>query len=228
MSTFKKKKLIRSKRICLRLKNLRQTKRVSLEELVQKTKLDKKYLKAIEDCRFEALPDAHVYQKNFIKCYLKALGVKPEPFLKQFSEEETTDKKIEHPKKILKQNPLSNLPNILKYIGFASVVVILVVYLGAQVKNIVQPPQIQIFSPEEGYITEGNSILIHGKTESEVSVSVNGQEISMSDNGEFKEFVDLTPGVNTLTIKAQKKHGKTTNITRHIILKDNVEFGLLK
>ncbi len=226
MNVFKKKQLIKGKRVCLRLKSLRQSKGVSLEQLAQKTKLDKKLLSAMEECRFNELPSAAVYQKNFIKYYLKSLGVKPDSFIKQFMEEEKIDPRIEHPKKSIRQNPLSRLPNILKFAAISFVVVVLVGYLGLQVKHIVQPPVLNVITPQDGYITDKSSVLLHGKTDKEVAVMVNGQQISNIENGEFEELVDLTPGVNTLTISAEKKHGKSTTIIRHVIYKENQLIGL--
>jgi hypothetical protein len=43
----------------------------------------------------------------------------------------------------------------------------------------------------------------------------------VNEQGHFETKVDLTTGLNTITILATKKHGKTTAITRHIVVKQN-------
>jgi transcriptional regulator with XRE-family HTH domain len=220
MSAFKKKNLEPPKRVCLRLKEARLSCGMSLEQVSKKTKISKNFLEALEECRFDELPKAEIYQKNFVKKYVKALGVDPESFLEQYSSEECGKNK----KNIIscgevKNNYLHNLPFFLRY-GFVAVILMLLFfYLGLQVKNIIEPPKLLIYSPLEGYVTDELSVMVFGETNKEVKVSINGDEISTSEDGTFEEVVDLSEGVNTLLIEAQKKHGKTITEERHVILK---------
>lgn len=226
---FNKKQLTPTKRVCLRLKELRQKKDVSLEVLSKKTKLSKKYLKALEECRFDDLPPATIYKKNFVKCYVKALGINPEPFLKQYIEEEVVeDKKDEPLKKEIKNSPLLYLPAVFKFTAIISIIFLAVGYLGLQVKQILEPPELAIYSPKDGFITENNFITIQGQTEKEALITINGQEIINNEKGEFKENINLNPGINNIVISAQKKHGKKTTETRHVILKENPQLSFKK
>lgn len=222
---FKRKPLTPIKRVCLRLKESREKQGMSLEELSKKTKISLHYLKALEDCRFNDLPHAEVYQKNFVRAYVQALGLSPEPFLRQYVSEEKVKSKMKHPKKIIKHHWLSNLPVLLRYGAVLLVFLSLVFYLGWQVKRIVEPPKLTLFSPPEGYITESSILLVQGETEKETRVYINGKEISNSEQGQFKEEIDLSPGVNTLTISVEKKHGKTTTVVRHVVLKEIEKLG---
>jgi len=52
-----------------------------------------------------------------------------------------------------------------------------------------------------------------------VTVSVNGKDVGTNEKGVFEAQIDLSVGVNTLTIEAKKKHGKTTQEVRHVVLK---------
>lgn len=220
MSAFLRKKLnAPPKRVCLRLKELRLEKGTQLEEMTQKTKIDKKYLRALEECRFEDLPKAKIYQKNIVRCYVEALGIKPEPFLQQYLLEESKKEEKKHPYAGIKNNPWHHLPVILRYSLLLSVAFILFGYLGWQVKNIIAPPSLVIYSPQDGYITKNDQLLVVGETEKEVAVTINGRTVGNSENGQFKETINLSPGVNTITIIAQKKHGKTTTETRNVVFK---------
>ncbi len=221
MSAFFCKKLAPPpERVCIRLRELRQQKNISLEELADKTKIDKKYLKALENCQFENLPKATVYQKNIVRRYVECLGVKPDSFLSQYLLEETKKEKItKHPHVAIKNNFWCNLPAYLRVGFFAIIILFLFTYLGWQVKNIVEPPELIIFSPTEGFITPHDYTLVVGQTEKETTVSLNGREIKNSEKGQFKETIYLSAGVNTITIVAQKKHGKTTTIVRHVVYK---------
>ncbi|MBU2542175.1 helix-turn-helix domain-containing protein [Patescibacteria group bacterium] len=219
MSLFKKKNLSPPKRVCLCLKEAREARGISLDYLAKKTKISKDFLQALEDCRFKDLPNAEVYQKNFIKRYSEVLGVDPEPFLGQYRIEESCKKKAIHPNQGIRINYLYNLPNFLRY-GLSTILLLsLFIYLGLQVKNIIEPPKLIIYSPSHGYVTEETSVLLQGETDKEAVVSLNGKEVGTDEKNNFEELVNLSPGVNTLTIEARKKYGKITKDVRHVILK---------
>ncbi len=228
VSLFKKKSLTPIKRVCLRLKESREKQGMSLDELSRKTKIGRRYLQALEECRFTDLPTAEVYQKNFVRIYVEALGLNPEPFLQQYVAEERVKNKIKHPHKIIKYNWLSNLPNLLRYGVVLVLFLFLLFYLGIQVKRIVDPPQLSLYSPPEGFITQNNDLLVTGQTEREVKLYLNGKEIRNSEQGQFKEVIGLSPGVNTIVLTAEKKHGKITTLTRHVVLKENKLLSLLQ
>jgi len=213
--------------VCLRLKELREEKKVTLEEMAHKTKIDKKYLEALEKCQFEKLPKALIYQKNIVRRYAESLGVKPDLFLEQYLIEETHKQKIKHPHTALKNNFWSQLPTFLRYGFLMLIILIIVFYLGWQIKNIIKPPKLVIFSPIEGYITENDQLLLVGETEKEAKVTVNGKDIKNNENGQFKEMINLSSGVNTITIVTKKKHGKTTAQIRHIVYRPTIEKSVI-
>lgn len=223
---FKKKQLTPTKRVCLRLREARENTGISLEDLAKKTRICKKYLQALEECRFNDLPTAEVYQKNFVKIYVEALGKNAEPFLKQYIVEEKVRKDLKHPCTKVNKFRLSNFPGLLRYGVGLLAVLILLFYLGFQVKRIVEPPSLTLFSPEDGFITRFSSLTVQGETQKEVRVYLNGKEIMNNENGQFKEILDLTPGVNTIEITAVTKHGKKAAQTRHVIYKDSTQISL--
>ncbi len=225
---FNRKKLIPPKRVCLRLKEIRKKKGVSLKELAKRTKISKKNLLALEECRFNDLPSGSVYQKNFVKCYVEALGAEPGPYLHQYVIEETVNKEKKKKNQEVKGTGLSYLPFILRYGAVIAVALVLVLYLGMQVRNIIEPPNLAVYSPQDGYITTEHSLLVQGETGKEVQVSINGQEIMNNEQGQFEEMIDLSPGVNTIVVMAEKRHGKITTITRHVVLKQSQEISYLE
>ena len=219
MVFFKKKKLIPPKRVCLRLKEARKKRGLSLDQLAKKTKISKEHLQALEECRFCDLPEAEVYQKSYVKKYVEALDINSESFLQQYLSEETVERKTKHPSGNVKSQYLHNLPIVLRYSLAIILVFSLFFYLGWQVKKIVEPPDLVIYAPLEGQVTEDFFVLLQGETNKEVQVAVNGKSIRTNEQGEFSEMIDLSAGVNTLVIEAKKKHGKITKITRHVTLR---------
>ena len=60
------------------LKKTREELGISLEEVAEATKIRTKYLRALEEENFDALP-GDVYAKGFATAYLKYLGIKDRP-----------------------------------------------------------------------------------------------------------------------------------------------------
>ncbi len=209
------------KRVCLRLREARIERAVSLTELSKKTKINKEHLIALEECRFDDLPFANIYKKNFIKTYCKALNICGDDCCKQFNDEEIIKTSYIPPKnkKTHTTSILHNLPIFLRFGILMGIASIFIGYLGLQVKNILEPPQLTIYTPEEGFITDTNTVIVQGKTEKESEVLINGTNIKHNDDGRFKEAIDVSDGVNTITITSKKKHGKITSDTRHIIVR---------
>lgn len=81
--------------IGLHLKSHRETKKITLDEVSQKTRISKKYLEAIESDDFDEIP-AEIYRKGFIRNYAKFLGLNPDELLKKYDE---TQKLTENPNK---------------------------------------------------------------------------------------------------------------------------------
>lgn len=91
-------------------------------------------------------------------------------------------------------------------------------YLVWQVKGILEPPRLLLASPEEGELVNGLSLKIRGETEPETTLLVNGQTVMVNEAGRFDMKIDVQQGLSTLTFQAIKKHGKTTTITRHVVV----------
>ncbi|WP_161524679.1 helix-turn-helix domain-containing protein [Alteribacter lacisalsi] len=70
----------------LRLKSAREELGLSLEELQVKTKIQKRYLSAIEEGEFSRLP-GEFYARAFVKSYAEAVGLEPELLLEEHSAE---------------------------------------------------------------------------------------------------------------------------------------------
>jgi len=216
---FKKKKLEKTKRVCWRLKEAREAAKMSIADVTQKTKIRPAYIRALEECRFDDIPYALIYQKHFIRRYAEVVGLATPSLLQQFVlEEAPSHHNVPHPERVITSR-LQNIPVLLKGMVVAVAALSLISYLGWQVHSIVTPPALAIFTPPDGYVTTQPGILIHGETAKEARVYLNGQEITTNGQGQFEETVNLSPGINTLEISAKKRHGKISRSTRHVILK---------
>jgi len=223
MSTlFTKKCLVPGHRLCLRLKVLREEKNMTIETLAQKSCINKKYLQALEDCRFNDIPCPHIYIGHFIKKYVQTLGEDPTPYIAQYRQEEiqTTDTDKKQSIATKSKTILYNVPHMVR-IGFSMMAVLcLLVYLGFHIHNILQAPTLVISSPRDGDISNENPIIVQGKTDPETRITINEKQIANDEQGNFSEEITLKNGINTLVVSVENKHGKQSTETYHVIYKE--------
>ena len=207
----------------MRLKEAREAQGLSLDEVSTQTKINSRYLKAIEESHFEAIPCATTYKKNFIKRYAAILSLNVDEIAKQFSEEEAhrlekTPATLNH----LQTRSLPNMPSLIRY-GLATIAVIIcATYLGVQLGNLIAPPTLVIGTPANGAVTNQKNIEVTGTASSEADVYINNELVTRRNDDVFEATLTLTPGTNTVVVKAEKKHGKHSSQTLHIIYNEPV------
>jgi cytoskeletal protein RodZ len=226
--SFQVKNLEKPERICKLLRSLREDQNISLEEISIHLKMSQTHIQALEEGRSNELPFADVYKKKLVKQYCKIIGIDCKKMLEQFSQEEFQNEESFEELGISHSRPshfFQNLPFLLRLGSILCIGLLFFGYLGVQVKKIIDPPALNLFSPLDGFVTTEPNLHLKGETEKEVTITVNGKEIKNSAEGAFDEVLTLSPGVNALVISAQKKHGKTSNETRYVVLQNKAEFS---
>ncbi len=226
---FQTKNLQKPERTCVQLKLLREKKGISLQEISDRLKMSKSHIMALEECRPSDLPFAAIYKKKLVKQYCRIVDADYAIMVHQFVEEELEEQLSPPENRTNSQKTLyrwNHAPFLIRLGAVLSVALVFFGYLGLQVKKIVEPPALNLFSPINGMITADANLQIKGQTDKEVKVMINGKEIKNSEQGIFDETLALSPGVNTLIISAEKKHGKTTTETRYVVLENKPEFSL--
>ena len=67
------------------LKHARETQGLSLDQVASATRIQRKYLQALEDEQFSVLPEP-VFTKGFVRTYARSLGMDEHDVLRRFSE----------------------------------------------------------------------------------------------------------------------------------------------
>ncbi len=67
------------------LKHARETQGLSLDQVASATRIQRKYLQALEDEQFAVLPEP-VFTKGFVRTYARSLGMDEQDVLRRFSE----------------------------------------------------------------------------------------------------------------------------------------------
>src|SRR3989338_2048574 len=155
------------------LQEHRRQKNISLEAAAAATKINVKYLRALENGDCQSLPSG-VYARNFFREYCFFLS----------------------------------LPKVTRNTILVVVILGGLGYLGLRIQQIIAPPALAIMFPPESYLTAENKITLLGRTERETRLTVNGSEVLSDEAGNFREEVNLTAGLNVITIKAKKRYSR--------------------
>lgn len=80
------------------------------------------------------------------------------------------------------------------------------------------PPVLSVTSPVEGLVTNQSVVTVIGTTNdatsSPVTLTINGEEVTVNEDGSFSHDVTLVAGENTITIVATDAAGKSSTVTR--------------
>ena len=204
------------------LKETRESKLYTLEHVEKATKIRRELLEALENDDYEKLPPP-TFVQGFIKNYARFLNLDSNKLLAVFRRE-FSDKK--YPSYVMDafSQPLKN-PRIqitpAKVLGGVVIVAILAffVYLWIQYRQFTGAPQLAVNSPKDQLTTDNPRVEVDGKTDPQIKVSVNNQQIPVSDSGEFKEAIQLSQQVNKISVEAVNKFGQKTTVERTVYLK---------
>lgn len=204
------------------LKEERERKFYTLDEIEKATKIRKELLEALEVGQYQKLPPLTFIQ-GFIKNYGKFLGLNTEKLLAIFRREFSEGK---HPPRILESfsNPIDKkrfklTPARILTGVVLSLIIIFFAYLWFEYRFLVGGPFLEVSQPKNQLNTNLPVVQVIGRTDSEVKVSINDQEITTDTSGSFFQEVRLSDNVNQIVVTAVSKSGKVTKVERTVFLK---------
>jgi transcriptional regulator with XRE-family HTH domain len=203
------------------LKRGRTEKHKSINEIGKILGIRTEYLEALENGEYEKLPQG-VYGRNFLREYARYLGLDPEKMLEIYGEDSSS--KIEERQKnafahkVPKALLFVAVPRVLKNVLLIFAVLICLSYLGYYINNIITPPDLKIIYPSIDIAVKESTIIIKGQTDKEAEVTVNGESVLADIDGVFEKVVSLKSGLNTITVKSQKKYSRPVQVERKILL----------
>jgi len=203
-----------------RFRQVREERRLSLDDVAKVISVPAKYLAAIEAGRHDQLPGL-VYARNFVRQYAKFLEISETAALERFTSEDeiVRGKKPQAPRLVPRAN--TEFPWYIRYAWFiygALAIVAVGGYLVWQVFNLIEAPMLQVTEPAGDVATSEPLITIVGQTDPSVTVKINNQQTEVDADGSFQETINLEPGLNTLKIIAVRKYSQTAVVERRILL----------
>lgn len=199
------------------LQEKRKEKSFSLERLSELTRIQVYHLQALEAGEFDKLPPA-VYRKGIFKRLSKFLDLDENEILAMYKNENPI---IEEPSyansvAVSKENSYFILTPKKLMVFFGGMLLILIsAYLWYQFNFLIGPPNL-VIKPSEDAITKEETILVSGKTDSGINLTINGENTYVGPNGSFEKSIKLAAGVNIVEIKAVNGFDKVTKVIRQI------------
>lgn len=199
------------------LKWRRQEKNLTLEHLSDLTKIQIYQLEAMEAGKFEKLPPS-VYRDGIFKRLSKFLDTDENEIMEAYRnkfESSTSSFQINNPPIVKKESYFILTQSKLMIFTGGLLLLFLSGYIWYQFNFLTGPPNLAVI-PSEDAITAEDAILVRGKTDNGIDLTINGENTYVDLNGSFEKSVKLAAGLNIIEIQAANNFGKTTKIIRQI------------
>lgn len=201
-----------------RLKEERVVKGITLEEASRATKIRTSFLADIEKGEYYKLPSA-AYAQGFVRNYADYLGLSKKEILALFRREFDERKTFRVlPQGLPRQEefPLKKFRSKQTFIIGGLIFAALLLYIFFQYKSAFLGPTLSVSSPQENSSVSSSNVLVLGKTDSDATVFVNDQPVTVADDGSFKKDIDVFPGENKITVRSVNRFGRETIATRDV------------
>jgi cytoskeletal protein RodZ len=190
-------------------------------------KIHVRFLKALEEGNYSIF-SSPVHLKGFLKNYSSFLSLPVDEILAFFRREYPIEKNVTLTDSL---KPLSS-PVILvtpERIVSATVIFLTLVFFGYlffQYRSFTNAPGLTVVEPSRDFKTTENITSVSGQTSKDATLKINGQEINLTEEGNFSTAIALLDGINVLNFAAKNKLDKETRVTRTIILEKPVSSPL--
>jgi cytoskeletal protein RodZ len=195
-----------------KLQQARLEKGLSLEDVAKATKIKQSFLSDIESGNYQDLPSSS-YAQGFVRNYAKFLGLPEEEILALFRREFDEEKAYRVLPKGLEGKegfPIARI-KIGQAVFIAALVFIAFLgYMLFQYRYAFINPSLDIISPRNLSTVTSTEISVIGKTDSDSTVYVNKDEVSVDQNGNFQKIINAFPGKETITVRAVNKFSRET------------------
>ena len=212
--TFKNKRVTQADNLGDKLKEARTDLGVSLKRVGKDLDIAPKYLEAMENNQLAVLPGAP-YLKNFLRLYCKYLHLDFDDYWSLIKNNNYSD---ESPK--VEKKYLQSWPKLIRGSLGMLVAVAILIFLIIKIERIFAPPNLEIIQPQDGLITEDRRLEVVGRSEKEVEIVINNENVLVDSDGGFQASIDLQKGYNLIKITASKRYGRSQNEEIKVLFKD--------
>lgn len=194
------------------LKKTREKHNKSLKLISSHTKIKEKFLIALENNDWNALPDFAITQ-GFARSFALAIGANDRLVAallrRDYPRTQTTEKARE-----MSLNPQSFwTPRMTVLAAIFVTTLVLGIYLFNQYRLFAAAPSVKI----DQIKTNGDLIIVSGKTVSTATVEVNNRPVLVEEDGKFSIEINKQDLLNNqVEVTATSRNGKTTTVKKEV------------
>ncbi len=202
------------------LRDLRELHAISFEQACRETKIDVEILRSFENDRLSDIHDP-VFAERHLMAYVRYLGGYEPYFASKYRSaleglHLCRDAKDAIPRTRIRFFDLFVAPQFLAFLGIGFLAIVLGGYVFWQASLVHTAPDLNVIFPQDGDRLLRPRVLVRGETVPGVSVSVNGRDAAVDQNGAFQLELDVRRGTTILTIVAKRRRGKETEVIRRV------------
>ena len=187
---------------------------LSVKKLADMTGISPRHLTEIARGNFAALPSA-----PYVRGYLMRLGQALEFDAETWWQRIKIDRRVKNSGSTdaLPQNRFLKRPPT-RMIMLGAIALIVIIYFGMQFSKIFGKPSLALTNPTQNpFTTTISPVTLQGVAGNADSVSLNGENVTLSPDGSWSKSILLSNGPNQITITAKKFLGRETSMTEEII-----------
>lgn len=195
------------------LQQSRIKKGLSLKDLAKQTSIAEEYLEALEQEKYAQLPAAPL-ARSYVQLIAQALEEEEETLLAFFRRDSNiAQQKVEQPfRRRMRLQPRS-----LSLFFLGCLLLIGTTWLLYQWTQVSRPPQLQVREPAD-YAVVSSPVTVSGTTDTEATVTINTEPISLDPQGNFQQELSLPSGERALVIEAKDKQGRVSRKILYITI----------
>lgn len=204
----------------VRLKEVREQKNLSLEDVSQNTKIKVIFLELIEKGEYNKLPSSS-YAQGFVRNYARFLGISEKEILPIFKREYDSEKAYRVlPKGFESKDefPVKGLRIKQTFFVAVLVFVIFILYIIYQYRYAFLNPPLELTLPNQTNV-KTTEIIVAGNTDPNSTVYINKNVVTVLQNGKFTKTLSVFPGSFVIDVKAINKFGRSTEVKKSINVK---------
>jgi len=207
-----------------RLRGLREQAGMSMEGVAREMKTSSRHVRALEQGDWHAF-SAKVYAQGAVRQMTKALQIaEPDALVILCAREWDIaygirgDTNHRTPRAVARPRRFMVTPRRMGAGAAVGMAVLLIVFLGARLLAFTAAPGLTIQRPADQGLFDAPIVRVTGKTEKESSLTVNGRELTLDEQGNFDEEIELQSGANELHFISRNRFGKTQTAVRNIFV----------
>ncbi len=205
-----------------RMSAMREELGLSVEALARMIAASPKYIRALESGDY-ALFGAKVYALGVLKKMLAVMDTEDQHDLirtlnNEWNRHLPGGGQREERERIEGARTFYMTPTRAGIILAAAALVLFVFFAGSRIIRFSAPPLLAVDEPRDTTAVGEPTISVKGRTEKESKLTVNGRELIIDSQGNFRETLQLQSGLNRLNFLSENRFGKQSEITRYVVV----------